>query len=421
MRLLPTEVVPSISPLATFLLLLLLLGKSSPSEGYKVAIIGGGISGTFAAKHLADYDANHRSVDESGQRRDCLLDEIAVYDVSPPPAGFSDESQSARDGDDKQTAKGLQSTADPRPPGRQGSRVSSVVLGDGSVVELGASIIYDGNRLVVDMMNGDPGRLRKSKPMGTGVNETAATSARKKAPTGLGIYHGRGRWLLSTAWLSSYPKFLQSLLKPLYLLWRYNVDYWRLRSSVKQTVRAFDLIYDLMNDTKHDVTYFQSPMEMWDAMGLRSLSEVSFHDVLDAVGICRDKSLESDGGSEGSGRSWRELLGTGCLRGELVTTMSINNYNQDPGQLNGLVGLVSFVPVGTAGDLFSIEGGNHQLMESGEDSGLGTVTGLWCRSLTDTLFGLSKPFIRRGGFTNRPLADRHKRGSVGTKGRFRRW
>ena len=42
--------------------------------------------------------------------------------------------------------------------------------------------------------------------------------------------------------------------------------------------------------------------------------------------------------------------------------MTLNTYNQDLNEMNGLVGLVAYVPVG--GELFSIEGGNHQLMES---------------------------------------------------------
>ena len=63
------------------------------SNAYKVAIIGGGISGTFTAKYLAEYDANHyrSSSNDDGSSRDCMLDEIVVYDVSPPPPGFTND------------------------------------------------------------------------------------------------------------------------------------------------------------------------------------------------------------------------------------------------------------------------------------------------------------------------------------------
>lgn len=50
------------------------------------------------------------------------------------------------------------------------------------------------------------------------------------------------------------------------------------------------------------------------------------------------------------------------MRSELVSAMTLNTYNQDLNQMNGLVGLVAYVPAG--GELFSIEGGNQKLMES---------------------------------------------------------
>ena len=93
-------------------------------------------------------------------------------------------------------------------------------LKDGSVVELGASIMYEGNQLVVDMINGDPVRLKKGKPMGTGKEneKVGGTKAKHAAPSGFGIYHGGKQWLLNMSPFSNYPSFLQSILKPLYLL-----------------------------------------------------------------------------------------------------------------------------------------------------------------------------------------------------------
>ncbi|KAL9187657.1 hypothetical protein ACHAXT_006035 [Thalassiosira profunda] len=329
------------------------------AEAYRVAIIGGGISGSFAAKYLADYDSNHRG--DGGNARDCLLEEIVVYDVSPPPAGFSDAETSNAESD------GLRSTSDPRPPNYQGSRVASVTLQDGSVVELGASIIYEGNRLVVDTINGDPARLKKGKPMGTGKKDPAADGKGKRAPKGLGIYHGDGEWLVDTSLFSQYPSFLQKVLTPLYFLYRYNFDYFRLRGAVKQAIRSFDDVYALLNDTQHEVTYFQAPMDMWSAVGLGGLAGIPFHDFLDGLGMYRDASLELESGNDSSnGQSWWDwrsyFPGMGCMRSELVTAMTLNTYNADLNSMNGLVGLVSYVPAG--GELFSIEGGNYQLMES---------------------------------------------------------
>ena len=137
------------------------------SNAYKVAIIGGGISGTFTAKYLAEYDVNHQS-SSNGSGRDCLLDEIVVYDVSPPPTGFTNDEDNddrsttdSNEDTEEPTTKKLQLSSEPRPSNYQGSRVSSIKLQDGSVVELGASIIYNGNKLVVDMIDNDPDRLKR--------------------------------------------------------------------------------------------------------------------------------------------------------------------------------------------------------------------------------------------------------------------
>eukprot|EP00970_Alexandrium_tamarense_P010342 scaffold2071_cov190-Alexandrium_tamarense.AAC.34 len=325
---------------------------SDESKGYRIATIGGGISGTFTAKYLAEYDV--------GTSRDCSLDEIVVYDVSPPPPPRDEQAQT--DGD----TGTIQSSSDPRPKHWQGSRVSSITLSDGSTIELGASIIYSGNQLVVDMIQGDKEYLVKGKPMSTGKTQSKDTSANNKQeammaqePSGFGIYHGNQEWLLKPSPFSSYPLFLQSILKPLYFIWRYNIDLFRLRQAVQRAIHAFDIVYELLNDTSSEVTYFESPMEMWEAIGLRSAAGITFHDFLDGLGLSRDRSLElgSDDVHDVAETGWwnfnwrKWIPGMGCLRSELVTAMAINTYNQDLNQLNGR-------------DLFSIEGGNHKLMDS---------------------------------------------------------
>eukprot|EP00804_Cyclotella_cryptica_P027917 CCRYP_003812-RA/>CCRYP_003812-RA protein AED:0.36 eAED:0.36 QI:243/1/1/1/0.75/0.6/5/2410/518 len=345
---------------------------STSDKGHRIAIIGGGIGGTFTAKYLAEYDVNHRDED---WRSACLLNEIVVFDASPPPGENSRGKDANPQGDDSGT-KAL-SSSDPRPQHWQGSRVSSLTLQDGSVIELGASIIYSGNQLVVEMMKGDPEYLIKGKPMGLGkkqVEERTVDGSIKKEnadtkekPSGFGIYHGNQQWLLHPSIFSSYPSVLRSILKPLYFLWRYNFDYFRLQRAVKQAIHAFDIVYALLHDTEKDVTYFENPMDMWSAIGLKSLAGISFHEFLDELGLSRDTRLElsrPDYDQEVSWwRNWRKWIpGMGCLRSELVTAMTINTYNQDLNEMNGLVGLVAYVPAG--GDLFSVEGGNYKLMNS---------------------------------------------------------
>ena len=327
------------------------------STGHRIAVIGGGISGTFVTKYVSEYD-----VLEKAAKDKCQVDEIVVYDISPPPSGFDDDSQQSQSDNN---VKVLQSSSDPRPENWQGSRVSSVSISD-SIIELGASIIYSGNQLVVEMMNADPDNLARDEPMGTG-HQSDSTAGGKRAPHGIGVYHGNKEWLLKTNTFANYPSFLQKILEPLTLLWRYNLDYFRLQHAVKRAVHAFDIVYDLLSDTKNELTFFESPMHLWEAIGLRSAASVTFHELCDGLGLYRDPSLETSQTSgletNNSWWNWRAWLpGMGCMRSELVTAMTINTYNADLNEMNGLVGLVAYVP--TSGDLFSVKGGNHKLMES---------------------------------------------------------
>ena len=291
------------------------VGASTSTDGdngFKIAVVGGGISGTFVTKYLAEYDVH-------SEREDCFIDEIVVFDISPQASDRIGNVEMAM------------SSSDPRPPHWQGSRVSSLTLADGSVIELGASIIYSGNQLVVDMMRGDPD-LVKGKPMGLG-KKVATDKGRSldgksnnKQPSGFGVYHGNQEWLLKP---SSFPPMLQSVLNPIYFLWRYNFDYFKLQRAVKQAVHAFDIVYALLNDTEKEVTYFSNPMNMWKAIGLKSLAGISFHEFLDELGLSRV-------GGKKDWWNWRSWLpGMGCLRSELVTAMTINTYNQDLSEMNG--------------------------------------------------------------------------------------
>ena len=164
------------------------------------------------------------------------------------------------------------------------------------------------------------------------------------------------------------------ILQSAYLLWRYSLDLLRVRWAVGRAVASFDAIYAALDDTDRAATYFDGPEDVWDAVGLGGLARVSYHDLLDGLGLRRDASLELSPGGDGAdadagrwrGRwrwDWRRRVpGMGCLRSELLTGITLNTYNQDLNQMNGLAGLVSYVPAG--GRVFSVGGGNHRLMES---------------------------------------------------------
>ena len=301
--------------------------KTKDSRSRRVAIIGGGIGGSFVSKYLTDYDEN------------CKIDAIDIFEPSPMSTAKSEAGVAV-------TTSSLSSSEDigETRPTWQGSRVSSVTLSDGTVVELGASIIYDGNKLAVEMLQGDA-NLSAGRPFYPG-DQKAKSEEGKPQKNGFGIYDGDGNWLLNTA------AFGSALARKLCLLWRYNIDLFRISSAASEAVNSFDLIYQLLDSHEPATFALDTPDDIWEAVGLRRLSLVSYGEFLDAIGVCRDELPW-----------WRSILPfQGCIRNELLSAVTINTYNQEVTRMNGLSGLVSFVP--TKGELFSVKGGNYKLVES---------------------------------------------------------
>jgi prenylcysteine oxidase/farnesylcysteine lyase len=103
--------------------------------------------------------------------------------------------------------------------------------------------------------------------------------------------------------------------------------------------------------SKSPDTFYESPDDIWEAIGLVNLVHSSFDELLDALGLEKELSW------------WRKLLPyQGSLRSELLTAINLVNYNQDNSQVNGLVGLGSFAP--SSGGLFSVVGGNYKIVRS---------------------------------------------------------
>jgi hypothetical protein len=229
----------------------------------RIAIIGGGISGSFTAKYLSDYD------DE------CLLD-ITIFEP-------------------------------PKDSKNQGSRVSSLTLDDGTVVERGASIIFEGNKLVSDMIDGDD-ELEKIDPQASSsdVND------------GLGVYSGDA--------INPFPLLLTNMTsseQTKTMLWRYNLDLWRINQATKDALKSFYLLYDLL-DSNHERTFFDSPNDVWKAIGLSYHASVSFDEYLDSIGVSSNIAW------------WKKLIGyQGLARSELYTGMNSCNNNQVNSQMTG--------------------------------------------------------------------------------------
>ena len=105
----------------SILLTLLLLSSCciKSCESVKIGVIGGGISGTFVSKYLVDL------IDDCNE-----LEELTLFD--PIELGK------------------IATKNDISDPSWQGSRVGTYQLEDGRIVELGASILTDQFRFILE-------------------------------------------------------------------------------------------------------------------------------------------------------------------------------------------------------------------------------------------------------------------------------
>jgi len=295
----------------------------------RIAIIGGGISGSFLTKYLVDYDI------------DCSLD-ITVFDPTPSSSSSNDGNGNPLYGDSF----------------NQGSRISSHTLKDGTVVELGASILFGGNKLVNDMIEGSGD---DHDPDGNENEKLIKTKPRGGWSEGLGIYDG-GRSSNSNAMYkkgSLFPLWMLNTTKSeteSHMMWRYNLDLWRIHTATQAAVESFEKIYELLDDCEHADTFFESPNDIWEKIGLSHEASTSFDEYLDGIGVSSSIAW------------WRRwflesmVAEQGLVRSELYTAINICNNNQLNSQMTGLGGLVN--SIATTGELFAIEGGNDKLISS---------------------------------------------------------
>lgn len=279
----------------------------------KIAIIGGGITGTFTSKYLVDYDGH-----------ECKLDSITLFD--PNELGMETSKAASNNKDLKDDEYW------------QGSRVAAIKLQDGRVVEVGASVFHEANHLLKGMIEGDP-NLEIGRPFTVGKEGDVP-----QIPTraGLAIYDGDGSWTYTSNSSSPWNK-LQTLV-------RYNLDLFKVERATQKATAAFESLPALLNSTEPD-TFFESPDEIWNRIKLYKPVHVSFERLLDFMRISKPDSW-----------SQKILPMQGSLRAELLTAINLINYNQPNAQINGLVGLVSYAAA--KGPLYSVVGGNHQIVRS---------------------------------------------------------
>ena len=287
--------------------------NSKESKPTRIAIIGGGISGSFVTKYLTDYDV------------DCSLD-ITVFD--PPPSDNN-----------------------------QGSRVASYTLEDGTVIETGGSIIFEDNKLVNEMIEGSVGlvdengndqSLRKTLPHTDGVD-----SDDPEIRNGLGVYDGT----------TPFPLLLTNMdddAKTSTMLWRYNLDLFLVHKATEAALDSFKMIYEFLENTQDESTFFDSPNDVWEALGLSHLASVSFEEYLMELGVVAGTKWWTT--FKNLVRSpW--LLGEqGEVQTELYEAINICNNNQINSEMTGLAALVN--AAASTGELFAIEGGNDKLITS---------------------------------------------------------
>jgi prenylcysteine oxidase/farnesylcysteine lyase len=280
-----------------FIVLLLLPALATAQ---RIAVIGGGISGTFVARYLTDYDPS------------CKLD-LTLYD--PSPLGEYTTRSSSIEG--------------------QGSRVATLQLDDGRLVEIGASILSEKFRFIQEMAIA--GNLSMIPPFQTGVDEPGLN-------TGFLIYDGTKTPRFSTANMTSAERKYSIAL-------RYNIEAYLVTRAMHDVISRFESAQTFLADDK---SVFSSPQEMWKAVGLESLTQISLAEYCKSLWVPEQLSW------------WRSLLyNQGSLQEELLSAINLVNYNQDNRAINALTGLASFSVVSVPS--YGIEGGNIRLVASAWD------------------------------------------------------
>jgi prenylcysteine oxidase/farnesylcysteine lyase len=323
-------------------ILLLLITKQQQQQLFvhaqRIAVIGGGISGSFVTKYLMDYDQRTSSSSSSSSSSSCMIN-VTLFEplLLEGPLILSHIPDYDDDNQNEQ---------------QQFSRVQSIQLDDGTIIELGASIAYKEFHYILDMMRDDP-TLKMARAFSTGLadddkeDDHDRDDANNKRD-GMGIYNGHGDWKLLLT-----QDYTTGWRKKVYMVWRYGGwDLYRVSKACQESIAKFGNIPQLLASLAPD-TFFTSPDAIWRKIGLHNDAiHHSFHHLLDTIGVSREISY------------FRKLFlpYQGNLREELLDAINLVNYNQDNAQVNGMVGMGSFAA--SSGGLFSIEGGNSKLVGS---------------------------------------------------------
>lgn len=378
----------------------------------KIAIIGGGVSGSFVSKYLTDYDASCNSIDSI-----TLLDPFTYFPSSShdpqqepsiqiiptymqqqedimerntkeflPSSSSSKQRQRRRvrlestDLDNHEilplSSSSSKDPASQPSPYNQGGRVSTLILSDGNnttTVELGASIIYQGNTLVMEMIRNDPtiqlGDPHHSSSLSSSSSSSPSSSSHNYKSTSIPSteeedhsknHHPNTEYLNSwgifngISWPVYIPSTMSSFHKTFLLLWKYKYDLYRIQRVTHRAYQSFLRIYDILYDTSSSTSLtYESPDDIWKAVGLWKVAHCSLDELLNQLGFSsydddefEDTPLLHDKDTSTSllYRLWRKIYytidtfvrGRSLLRVELLTAMNLANNNQGNSRMTGI-------------------------------------------------------------------------------------
>ncbi len=325
--------------------LTLIRGEESESESEttkknkkkKVAIIGGGVGGSFTAKFISDYDKGCSTIDS-----------ITIYEPYSIISNYGDGESKSNDTntiipyeyeyeyeeEKKANSQHQHQQQNKKKHRQQGPRTASVQLSDGTIVELGASILFNGNKLAVEMLENDDSLVAIEPLSG---NDQSSSDEKKE---GMGIYNGKitpastgeGEEEEAAAAKLVWPLYTSNMTKEettKAMLWRYNLDLYRIDKATNKALASFEKIYDLLETGKDETGEefaYKSPNDLWAKVGLKHAALTSLDDFLDEIGVAKDYV------------PWwkRFLLGSqGLVRDELFAPMNICNNNKNNAQMTG--------------------------------------------------------------------------------------
>jgi hypothetical protein len=232
---------------------------------------------------------------------------------------------------------------------------------DGSIVDLGASIIFQGNQLVMEMIQNDPTlevgephhgsnsdseihQDTSSSPHGNkDGSSTVETQPRigNEYSDGWGIFNG----FLGSSWPLYISSQMSSFQKEWTLLWRYHYDLFRIKRATDRAYQSFSRIYELLDDTSPSFIQYRSPDDIWKAVGLWKVANISFDDLLNQLGFSShlyNSSLPTYPFTSWVARIFQRIFGgiaqgRSLLRYELLTAINLANNNKGNEKMNGRI------------------------------------------------------------------------------------